>query len=184
MVFIAAVVLLSFVLLTAVFRSPLVALKAALVPLHLWLPGTYANAPAPVAALFAVLTKVGAYAIIRLSTLAFGDAAGELAWLAAPWLMPAGMLTLTLGMFGVLAARRLAAMISFAVVASVGTLLIAVALFTPQAIAAALYYLVHDKGQSKRTVKALAVRVGLSLTLFVLLMLGYKFGFITGRLLG
>ncbi len=120
------------------------ALKAALVPLHLWLPGTYANAPAPVAALFAVLTKVGAYAIVRLSTLAFGDAAGELAWLVAPWLMPAAMLTLTLGMFGVLAARRLATMISFAVIASVGTLLIAVALSTPQAIAAALYYLVQS----------------------------------------
>lgn len=120
------------------------ALKAALVPLHLWLPGTYANAPAPVAALFAVLTKVGAYAIIRLSTLAFGDAAGELAWLAAPWLMPTAMLTLTLGMFGVLAARRLTVTISFAVVGSVGTLLIAVALFTPHAIAAALYYLVQS----------------------------------------
>ncbi|WP_332670320.1 monovalent cation/H+ antiporter subunit D [Aromatoleum sp.] len=120
------------------------ALKAALVPLHLWLPGTYSNAPAPVAALFAVLTKVGAYAIIRLSTLAFGDTAGDLAWLAAPWLMPAAMLTLTLGMVGVLAARRLAVMISFAVVGSVGTLLIAVALFTQQAIAAALYYLVQS----------------------------------------
>lgn len=120
------------------------ALKAALVPLHLWLPGTYANAPAPVAALFAVLTKVGAYAIIRLATLAFGDAAGAHAWLAAPWLMPAAMLTLILGMIGVIAARRLAAMVSFAVVGSVGTLLIAVALFTPQAIAAALYYLVQS----------------------------------------
>ena len=34
--------------------------KAALVPLHFWLPGTYANAPGPVAALFAIMTKVGA----------------------------------------------------------------------------------------------------------------------------
>ncbi|MCK9259573.1 MAG: monovalent cation/H+ antiporter subunit D, partial [Azoarcus sp.] len=46
--------------------------KAALVPLHFWLPGTYANAPAPVAALFAIMTKVGAYSIIRLYVLAFG----------------------------------------------------------------------------------------------------------------
>ncbi|MEX0760599.1 MAG: proton-conducting transporter membrane subunit, partial [Tistlia sp.] len=42
------------------------AVKAALVPLHFWLPGTYANAPAPVAALFAIMTKVGAYSIIRV----------------------------------------------------------------------------------------------------------------------
>jgi len=120
------------------------AVKGALVPLHFWLPDTYANAPAPVAALFAVLTKVGAYAIIRLFTLAFGEGAGDAAWLAAPWLMPAAMLTLLLGMFGVLAARRLAAMVSFAVLGSMGTLLIAIALFTPPALSAALYYLLHS----------------------------------------
>jgi len=118
--------------------------KAALVPVHFWLPGTYANAPAPVAALFAIMTKVGAYAIIRLYTLAFGDAAGDAAWLAAPWLMPAALVTLLLGMTGVLAARALGQMVSFAVIGSMGTLLIAVALFTPQAMSAALYYLIHS----------------------------------------
>jgi len=118
--------------------------KAALVPVHFWLPGTYANAPAPVAALFAIMTKVGAYCIIRLYTLAFGDGAGDAAWLAAPWLMPAALLTLLLGMMGVLAARALGQMVSFAVIGSMGTLLIAVALFTPQAMSAALYYLIHS----------------------------------------
>ena len=63
-------------------------------------------------------------------------------------------------------------------------LVLAIIVLILASLGSALYYLVHDKGQSKRTVKALAVRVGLSLTLFVLLMLGYKFGFITGRLLG
>jgi multicomponent K+:H+ antiporter subunit D len=120
------------------------AVKAALVPMHFWLPGTYANAPAPVAALFAIMTKVGAYCIIRLYTLAFGEAAGESAWLAAPWLMPAALVTLTLGMLGVLAADRLRQMVSFAVIGSMGTLLIAVAMFTEQAMSAALYYLVHS----------------------------------------
>ena len=47
------------------------AIKAALVPLHFWLPSTYANAPGPVAALFAIMTKVGVYAIIRFFTLVF-----------------------------------------------------------------------------------------------------------------
>ena len=120
------------------------AVKAALVPVHFWLPATYANAPAPVAALFAIMTKVGAYSIIRLYTLAFGAGAGEAAWLAAPWLMPAAQLTLVLGMVGVLAARGLGQLVSFAVIGSMGTLLIAVALFTPQAMAAALYYLAHS----------------------------------------
>jgi len=48
-------------------------------------------------------------------------------------------------------------------------------------LASALYFLVTDRGRSDRTVKALAVRVGLSLTLFLLLMAGYYFGLIPGR---
>jgi hypothetical protein len=46
----------------------------------------------------------------------------------------------------------------------------------------ALYFLIRDKGQGERTVKALTVRIALSVVLFALLMLGYYFGFITGRL--
>ena len=120
------------------------AIKAALVPLHFWLPGTYANAPGPVAALFAIMTKVGAYSIIRLYVLAFGAEAGPAAWLAAPWLLPAGLVTLVLGMTGVLAARSLGQMASFAVIGSMGMLLATVSVFTPQAIGAALYYLIHS----------------------------------------
>lgn len=46
----------------------------------------------------------------------------------------------------------------------------------------ALYYVWKDKGSSTRAVKALTVRVVLSILLFVILMLGFRFGFITGRL--
>jgi hypothetical protein len=49
-------------------------------------------------------------------------------------------------------------------------------------LGSALFFLVRDKGQSLRTVKALAVRVGLSIVLFLLLMIGYKLGLIPGRL--
>jgi Protein of unknown function (DUF2909) len=45
-------------------------------------------------------------------------------------------------------------------------------------LGSALYYLVRDKGSSDRTVKALTVRISLSIALFVLLMAGYYFGFI------
>lgn len=118
--------------------------KAALVPVHFWLPGTYANAPAAVAALFAIMTKVGAYCIIRLYVLAFGEDAGAASLLAAPWLLPAALVTLTLGMLGVLAARRLGQLAGFAVIGSMGLLLIGIALFTPEALSAALYYLLHS----------------------------------------
>ncbi|GAB4394963.1 MAG: monovalent cation/H+ antiporter subunit D [Kiloniellaceae bacterium] len=120
------------------------AVKAALVPIHFWLPGTYANAPAPVAALFAIMTKVGAYAIIRVYTLAFGAEAGEDAWLAADWLLPAALVTLIVGMVGVLGAKALTRLVCFSVIGSMGTLLTAVAIFTPDATVAALYYLIHS----------------------------------------
>ena len=55
----------------AVLLMLVFAIKAALVPLHFWLPSTYADAPGPVAALFAIMTKVGIYAIIRFFTLVF-----------------------------------------------------------------------------------------------------------------
>ncbi|MEX0924235.1 MAG: monovalent cation/H+ antiporter subunit D [Rhodovibrionaceae bacterium] len=120
------------------------AIKSALVPIHFWLPGTYANAPAPVAALFAIMTKVGAYAILRVYTLVFGAEAGANAWLAADWLLPAALLTLALGMIGVLGSRSLMRLIAFSVIGSVGTLLVALSLFTPESTVAALYYLIHS----------------------------------------
>lgn len=49
-------------------------------------------------------------------------------------------------------------------------------------LGSALFYLVTDRGQSKRMVKALALRVVLSITLFLLLMAGHYYGLITGKL--
>lgn len=118
--------------------------KAAMVPIHFWLPGTYANAPAPVAALFAIMTKVGAYSVLRVYSLAFGDTAGDMAWLAQPYILPAALITLAVGMIGVLAAKRLNNLIAFAVIGSMGTLLTAIGLFTPESISAGLYYLLHS----------------------------------------
>jgi hypothetical protein len=46
-------------------------------------------------------------------------------------------------------------------------------------LASAMVYLVRDRGSSTRTVKALTIRVGLSVILFLLLMAGYYFGFIS-----
>ena len=49
-------------------------------------------------------------------------------------------------------------------------------------LGSALFFLVHDRSGSRRMVKALALRVGLSITLFLLLMAGYYFGLIPGKL--
>jgi len=120
------------------------ALKAALVPLYLWLPAAYAGTSAPVAALFAIMTKVGAYAILRVETLIFGDAAGPLAHLIEPVLLPLALTTLGVAVLGVLAAQGLRRQTAYLVVLSVGTLLTAFALGSLEGIAAGLYYLPHS----------------------------------------
>jgi multicomponent K+:H+ antiporter subunit D len=61
--------------------------KAGLWPLSFWLPGTYGAAPAPVAAVFPILTKVGIYVVLRLTSLVFGDVAGAAAGFADDWLV-------------------------------------------------------------------------------------------------
>lgn len=57
-------------------------------------------------------------------------------------------------------------------------LVIAMLVVIVGSLGSALWFLIRDKGDSDRTVKALTVRVMLSLGLFLLLMAGYYFGFI------
>lgn len=51
-------------------------------------------------------------------------------------------------------------------------------------LGSALLFVVRDRSGSKRALKALALRVGLSMGLFLFLMAGYYFGWIPGRLSG
>jgi multicomponent K+:H+ antiporter subunit D len=120
------------------------AVKAAVVPLHFWLPATYAEAPGPVAALFAIMTKVGVYAIIRVFTLIFGSGSAATGDLAGTWLLPFAIVTLLIGAIGVLGAKSLGRLTALATVGSIGTLMIAVGFFSQQATAAALYYMIHS----------------------------------------
>ena len=120
------------------------AVKGALVPLQFWLPGTYANAPGPVAALFAVMTKVGAYAVIRVYAMVFPAGTAATGTLFADLLMPAALVTVVIGSVGVLGAATMARQAAFAGIASMGALFAAVAAFEPQATSAALYYLIHS----------------------------------------
>lgn len=120
------------------------AVKGALIPIHFWLPNTYTHAPAPVAALFAIMTKVGAYSVIRVYTMVFGPDLEVTNTMPSDWIMPAAIVTLIIGMLGVLAGGSLSRMVSFVAIGSMGTLFIAIAAFTPAATLAALYYMVHS----------------------------------------
>ena len=135
----AALIRVAAILMLSVF-----AIKGALVPLQFWLPGTYANAPGPVAALFAIMTKVGAYAILRTTTLFFPPDAPAIGTLITDLMLPAALVTLAVGAVGVLGATTLPRLAAFAGIASMGTLFTALSAFTAQATTAALYYLIHS----------------------------------------
>ena len=117
-------------------------LKAALLPLHLWLPALYGSVTAPVAALFAILTKVGIYAILRTSTLIFSGP-GPATEMIGSVLPVLALLTLAAGSLAVFGAQRLRPLIASLVVISAGTLLAGIGQANVKGIGAALYYLPH-----------------------------------------
>lgn len=108
-------------------------------PLNFWLPGTYAAAGAPVAAVFSLMTKVGIYALIRIGTLiAASDPAATFIGMT---LFYVGMATLVAGTIGLLAAQHLGRLVGFSVIVSSGTLLAAVGFSSEQLMASALFYM-------------------------------------------
>ncbi|MCX5480119.1 monovalent cation/H+ antiporter subunit D [Kaistia geumhonensis] len=118
--------------------------KAGMWPLCFWLPGAYAAAAAPVAAVFAVLSKVGVYAVFRLSPLLLGVGAGSSAGLPDRVLLVGGLATVAFGMIGVLASQALARLAAFSVIVSSGTLLAAAGMADVATTAGALFYLVSS----------------------------------------
>lgn len=121
------------------------AIKAAAFPLYLWLPATYAETSAPVAALFAIMTKVGLYAMLRVHGTLFDAHTAPAAFvdLIGPWQIWLGIMTLVMATLGVLAAQNLRRQVAYLILASVGTLMIALGMRTEAALSAALYYWIH-----------------------------------------
>ncbi len=113
-------------------------IKAAIFPLSFWLPDSYPTAPAPVTAVFAgLLTKVGIYAMIRTETQIFRD--NDVNTL----LLIAALATMIVGVLGALAQAELKRILSFTLVSHVGYLVFGLAIATPVALGATIYYMVH-----------------------------------------
>ncbi|MFB9907508.1 Na+/H+ antiporter subunit D [Allokutzneria oryzae] len=113
-------------------------IKAALVPLHFWLPDSYPTAPAPVTAVFAgLLTKVGVYALIRTQTLIFTS---EAIWTL---LLVIALLTMIVGALGALAQNDINRMMSFLLVSHIGYMLFGLALYTEIGLTGVILYVVH-----------------------------------------
>jgi multicomponent K+:H+ antiporter subunit D len=111
-------------------------IKAGSWPLNFWLPGAYSVALAPVAASFAMMTKVGFYAVLRISTLM-----QEYETLGAA-LFYIGLATLIAATAGMLAAKHLARSVSYSLLISMGILLASLGLRIEALTAPTLFYLI------------------------------------------
>jgi multicomponent K+:H+ antiporter subunit D len=113
-------------------------------PLSFWLPAAYSAAAAPVAAVFAILSKVGAYALLRLSLLVFGAEAGGSTGFGGTFLVAGGIATIAFGAVGVLASQAMGRLASYSLLVSSGTLLAAIGMRDAGVTSGALFYMVSS----------------------------------------
>ncbi len=108
------------------------AVKMAIVPVHMWLPDAYAEAPAPMSALLGgVLTSAGAYAIVRVSMgIVFPAVASDAAFANGflEWLSILGVVSAFFGSFIALAETDLKRVIAYSSISHMGYILFGVSL--------------------------------------------------------
>jgi multicomponent Na+:H+ antiporter subunit D len=116
-------------------------IKSAAFPLFFWLPSSYHTPPPVVSAVFAgLLTKVGAYALVRMFTLLFVH---DVAYTHA-LILAIAVATMLVGALGAVAQTNFRRLLSFGVISSVGYMLMGLGLLTPLALAGTVFYVVHD----------------------------------------
>ena len=118
--------------------------KAGAWPLNFWLVPAYSAAVSPVSAVFALLTKLGVYTVLRLWSLLFAPDAGASALYGQGVLIAIGLATLAIGALGILGTQRLSNLAAYCVLVSAGTLLAAVGIGQAGVWAGALYYLLSS----------------------------------------
>ena len=129
-------------LLTAVAFIFMVAfgIKAGIFPMFFWLPASYHTPPVAISALFAgMLTKVGVYALVRTFSLVFCHDPMT----THTVLLVAAVLTMVTGVLGAAAQNQFRRILSFHIISQVGYMVLGLALWTPLALAGAVFYLVH-----------------------------------------
>jgi multicomponent Na+:H+ antiporter subunit D len=115
--------------------------KAAVFPFFFWLPASYHTPPTAISALFAgLLTKVGVYALIRIFTLIF-IADSEL---FKSILIVIALLTMTIGALCAASQFEIRKILSVHIVSQIGYMVLGLAIFTPLAIAGAIFCIIHN----------------------------------------
>ena len=114
-------------------------IKAAIFPLFFWLPDSYPVAPTPVTALFAgLLTKIGAYAIVRTQTLLFPSDE------PVTFMLIIAGFTMVVGVLGAIAQKDMKRILSFHIVSQIGYMIMGLGFFTVAGVAAAIVFIIHQ----------------------------------------
>ncbi|WNY27746.1 proton-conducting transporter membrane subunit [Methanolapillus ohkumae] len=114
--------------------------KAALVPLHFWLPDVHPTAPTPISAMLSgVLIKVGIYGILRILFVVLAPALS----FVLPIVMFFALITIAVGAFSAIGQSDLKRVLAYSSVSQIGYILLGLSFGTVGAIAAALMYLVN-----------------------------------------
>jgi multicomponent Na+:H+ antiporter subunit D len=114
-------------------------IKAAVFPLYFWLPASYHTPPHAVSAIFAgLLTKVGVYALIRSFTLIFPGIP-----MAQTILLIVAGLTMITGVLGAVSQTNIRRLLSFHIISQIGYMVLGLAIYTPLAVAGAIFYIIH-----------------------------------------
>jgi len=115
-------------------------IKAGMWPLCHWLVPAYSAAAGPVAAVFAMLSKVGIYSLLRLALLLPGDGAA----FGSRVIFIGGAVTLAFASIGLLASQSMKRASAYFILMSSGTLLAAFGISVPGGTAGALFYLLSS----------------------------------------
>ncbi|KXS46974.1 MULTISPECIES: proton-conducting transporter transmembrane domain-containing protein [Methanohalophilus] len=114
--------------------------KAAIFPLHYWLPDVHPTAPSPISAMLSgVMIKVGAYGILRVYFLVFKDAL----FLLQPIIILLALITIAIGAIAAVGQNDVKRLLAYSSVSQIGYVFLGIGMGTAYALAASLVYLVN-----------------------------------------
>jgi NADH-quinone oxidoreductase subunit N len=112
--------------------------KVALAPFHMWAPDVYEGAPTPITAYMAAAVKAAAFAgFLRVWLEAFSGVTSS--WHGPVWWL--AVVTMVVGNLVALAQKNIKRMLAYSSIAHAGYILVAVAIGTPAASSAFMFYL-------------------------------------------
>ena len=124
-----------FLLFIAVFG-----VKASLFPFYFWLPDAHSSAPTPISAMLSgVLIKVGAYSILRISSVIFVPLRPDV----KEWILTLAAVTMVVGACGALAQSDVKRLLAYSSVGQMGYIILGLGIGTPLALVSTLLFIVN-----------------------------------------